>query len=139
MEISMDWKGGLKFAGTSRFGHQISTDASKKVGGAEEGYQPIELLLFGLAGCTGIDVVMIGKKMRQEIRGLNINISAKQRDEHPRGFESAHIEYIFKGKDLDPVRVKKMIELSEERYCSVSASLNGNVEITHSFRIEETD
>lgn len=137
MEINMDWQGGLKFTGKSRFGHQISTDGSKKIGGAEEGYQPLELLLFGLAGCTGIDVIMIGQKMRQEITGLKLNIKAQQREEHPRAFTKAHIEYIFSGKNLDQAKIEKMVDLSEERYCSVSASMKEVVRITHSIIIEE--
>ena len=137
MEINMDWQGGLKFSGTSRFGHGISIDAAKKVGGNEDGYLPMELVPFSLAGCTGIDVICIGRKMRQEITKLKINIKAEQRDEHPRSFTKAHIEYIFTGKNLEPGKVEKMITLSEERYCSVSASMSGNVEITHSYRIVE--
>ena len=137
MKISMDWKKGLKFTGQSRFGHEISTDGAKKVGGAEEGYQPMELLLFGLAGCTGIDVVMIAKKMRQDITDFKIEIDGEQKEEHPRAFIKAHINYLFKGKNLDPALIEKAINLSEERYCSVSASMKDVVEITHSFKIEE--
>ncbi len=137
MEINMDWQGGLKFGGTSRFGHRISIDAAKKVGGNEDGYLPMELVLFSLVGCTGIDVICIAQKMRQEVNKLKINIKAEQRDEHPRSFTKAHIEYIFTGKNLEPAKVEKMIALSEERYCSVSASMSGNVEITSSYRIVE--
>ena len=107
MNISMDWKGGLKFTGTSRFGHEISTDGSKKVGGGEAGYQPLELLLFGLAGCSGIDVVLIAQKMKQEITGLEIKIKAEQKEEHPRFITKAHIEYIFTGKGLDTDKLEK--------------------------------
>lgn len=137
MKINMDWQGGLKFSGTSRFGQEISIDGAKKVGGNEDGYMPMELVLFALIGCTGIDVICIGQKMRQEVNKLKINIKAEQRDEHPRSFTKAHIEYIFTGKNLEPGKVEKMITLSEERYCSVSASMSGNVEITHSYRIVE--
>jgi putative redox protein len=133
----MDWKGGLKFAGTSRFGHEISTDGSKKAGGSEEGYQPLELLLFGLAGCSGIDVVLIAQKMKQEVTGLHIQIEAEQKEEHPRFITKAHIEYIFTGKGLKKEMLEKAAVLSEERYCSVGTTLAGVTKITHSITINE--
>lgn len=137
MEINMDWQGGFKFSGDTLYGHTISTDASKKVGGAEDGYQPLELLIFGLAGCTGIDVVMIAEKMKQKITSLKIKIKADQREEHPRVFAKAHIEYLFTGENLDPKKLERIIELSEEKYCSASATLAGVTRITHSFKILE--
>jgi putative redox protein len=133
----MDWKGDLKFTGISRFGHEISTDGSKKVGGSEEGYQPLELLLFGLAGCSGIDVVLIAGKMKQEITGLKIQIGAEQKEEHPRFITKAHIEYIFSGKGLKMDMLEKAVTLSEERYCSVGTTMAGVTKITHSITINE--
>lgn len=137
MNISMDWQGGLKFTGTSRFGHEISTDGSKKAGGSEDGYQPLELLLFGLAGCTGIDVVLIAQKMKQEISGLKINIEAEQKEDHPRFISKANIEYVFTGKHLKPEMLEKAIALSEEKYCSVGTTLAGVTKITHTCKIIE--
>ncbi|MEE9441936.1 MAG: OsmC family protein [candidate division Zixibacteria bacterium] len=132
MNIEMNWRGGYKFSGQSMYGHEISTDASKKIGGAEDGYQPLELLMFGLAGCTGIDVVLIAGKMKQEITDFRIKIEAEQREESPRAFIKAHIEYIFEGKNLDRNKLEKAIKLSDEKYCSASATLKGVTEITHS-------
>lgn len=137
MKISMDWKGGLKFTGTSRFGHEITTDGSKKAGGEEAGYQPPELMLFGLAGCTGIDVVLIAQKMKQEINALTINIDAEQKDDHPKFITRANIEYIFTGKNLDKAKLEHAIQLSQERYCSVSNTMSGVTKITHSITINE--
>ena len=137
MKIRMDWKGGMKFTGTSRFGHEISTDGSKKVGGSEEGFQPLELLLFGLAGCTGIDVVLIAEKMKQEITDLSVNIEAEQNEEHPKFITKAHIEYVFTGKNLKPEMLERAVNLSEEKYCSVGTTLSGVTKITHSIKIEK--
>lgn len=137
MKISMDWKGGLKFTGTSRFGHEITTDGSKKAGGEEAGYQPTELMLFGLAGCTGIDVVLIAQKMKQEVNALIINIDAEQKDSHPKFVTRANIEYIFTGKNLDEAKLEQAIELSQERYCSVSNTMAGVTKITHTITINE--
>lgn len=137
MNISMDWKGGLKFAGISRFGHAISTDGSKQAGGNEDGYQPLELLLFGLAGCTGIDVLLIAQKMKQEITGLKINIEAEQKEDYPRFITKAHVEYAFTGRSLNPEMLNKAITLSQEKYCSVGTTLAGVTKITHSVKINE--
>lgn len=137
MNINMDWQGGLKFTGKSQFGHEISTDGSKKAGGMEDGYQPLELLLFALAGCTGIDVVLIAEKMKQEITGLSINLNAQQKDEHPRFITKANIEYIFTGKNLKQEMLERAISLSEEKYCSVGTTLSGVTKITHTIKIIE--
>lgn len=132
MNIEMNWQGGFKFSGQSMYGHEISTDASKKIGGAEDGYQPLELLMYGLAGCTGIDVVLIAEKMKQEITDFKIKIDAVQREESPRAFTKAHIEYTFEGNNLDRAKLERAIKLSEEKYCSASATLSGITKITHS-------
>lgn len=137
MNISMDWKGGLKFTGISRFGHEISTDGSKKAGGGEAGYQPAELLLFGLAGCTGIDVVLIAQKMRQDVTALAIHIESEQKEDHPKFITRANIEYVFTGKNLDKAKLEQAIKLSQERYCSVSNTIAGVTKITHSITINE--
>jgi putative redox protein len=137
VDIRMDWQGGLKFTGVSRFGHTITTDGSKQAGGNEEGYQPVELLMFALAGCTGIDMVSIGQKMRMEITGVSVQVSYQQREEHPRAIATAHLDYRITGKGLDPAKVERAIQLSEEKYCSVGATLAGVTKITHSFSITE--
>jgi putative redox protein len=137
VNVSMDWQKGLKFSGRSAFGHEISTDGSKQAGGQEDGYKPPELLLFGLAGCTGIDVVVIAEKMSQEITGLKINVSADQREEFPKAFNKIHLEYIVTGKNIDPDKLENIITLSEEKYCSVGSTLNGVARITHSYKIVE--
>ncbi len=133
----MDWKGGLKFTGISRFGHEITTDGSKKAGGEEAGYQPPELLLFGLAGCTGIDVVLIAQKMKQDVTGLTIHIESEQKEDHPKFITRVNIVYAFSGKNLDEAKLERAIQLSQERYCSVSNTLAGVTKITHSITINE--
>lgn len=131
----MTWQDGFKFTGQTLFGHEISTDASIKAGGQEDGYQPLELLLFSLAGCTGVDVIMIAKKMRLEIDSLSISVKADQREESPRAFTSGHIKYAFTGNNLNPAKLERIIKLSEEKYCSASATLSGVMKISHSFTI----
>ncbi|MEZ5357322.1 MAG: OsmC family protein [Candidatus Zixiibacteriota bacterium] len=137
MNLEMNWTGGFKFTGTSIYGHEISTDASKKIGGNEDGYQPLELMMFSVMGCTGIDFVDIGKKMRLEITDLKIKVSAEQAEEAPRYFTKVHLDYAVVGKNLDPKKVERVIQLSQEKYCSAAATISGKSELSYSFTIEE--
>jgi len=133
----MKWAGGIRFEGTSGFGHPIVMDGSKKAGGNESGYQATELVLFALAGCTGIDVVKILEKMRQELTGVEIEVNGYQPDEYPKPYNKIEIKYIFKGKNLDKNKIEKAINLSEDKYCMVSLSLKGVARITSSYEIIE--
>jgi len=138
MKARMQWSGGLKFTGKSAFGIEITTDGSRKAGGDEEGYKPTELLLFGIAGCTGIDVVRILEKQRQCLTGLEIEVTAHQNDEYPKPFHTVEVNYIAKGKNLDPARVAKAIELSESKYCVVSQTVQfpGKVKVSYEIKSE---
>jgi putative redox protein len=133
----MDWKGGLKFTGTSRYGHSITCDGSKKVGGEEDGYQPLELVVFALASCTGMDVISITNKMRQDITDLKVDAEVEQREDHPRFLTKAHITYHITGTNLDRAKIERAVELSEERYCVVGATISGITKITHTINITE--
>ena len=137
LEAKMKWGGGLKFEGVSGFGHSIVTDGSKKAGGDESGYKPPELVLFALAGCTGIDVVKILEKMRQELTGLEIQVKGYQPEEYPKPYNKIEVKYIFRGKNLDKDKVEKAIDLSENKYCMVSQSLKGMTRIITSYEIIE--
>ena len=137
IEAKVKWAGGLRFEGTSLFGHPIATDASLAAGGDENGYKPTELLFFGLAGCTGIDVVNILKKMRQELTGLEIEVKAFQPDEFPKPFNKIEVKYIFKGRNLDKSKVEQAIKLSEDKYCAVSQTLGGMAKLTSNYEIIE--
>lgn len=137
IEAKLKWTDGIRFEGTSAFGHKIATDGAKEAGGTENGHKPTELVLFGLAGCTGVDVVKILEKMRQEVTGIEIEVKAFQPDQYPKPFNRIEIHYIFTGKNLDEKKVEKAINLSEERYCVVSQSLKGMANITTTFKIIE--
>jgi putative redox protein len=104
-------------------------------GGYDAAIRPSELVLIGLAGCTGMDVISILRKKRQTVTGLEVVISAEQADEHPRAFRRLKVRYIVQGAGVDEAAVRRAIELSEEKYCSVGATLREPVEITSSFEI----
>jgi putative redox protein len=133
MDVKVEWKGGLRFEGTGPSGHTAVMDASREVGGDDSGPRPTETVLFALGGCTGIDVAMLLKKMRQQVSGITLNISAQREEEDPRKFTDIHIAYEISGTDLDEAKVQRAVSLSSEKYCSVLHSLNAN--ITTSYRI----
>ena len=131
----MKWAGGLKFEGTSAFGHKITTDGGKPAGGQESGYKPTELMFFGLAGCAGIDVVSIMEKMRQKISTLEIEVVAHQDDDYPRPFHTVEVKFIVRGEDIDPDKLARAIALSEEKYCAVSQTIQIPAKVTTSYEI----
>ena len=93
LKAKMEWKGNYKFEGLSTFGHKIITDAGKAAGGEEAGYKPPELILYGIAGCTGIDIVRLMKKQRQEMTSLEIEVTAYNQEECPKPFHTFEIKY----------------------------------------------
>ncbi|MBZ2175779.1 OsmC family protein [Schnuerera sp. xch1] len=104
-------------------GHNFITDASEKIGGNNLGPRPKKLLLAGLIGCTGIDIMSILKKMKVELEDFKIQVEANNTEEHPKVYENIHLFYKFKGKDLPRKKIEKAVHLSQERYCGVTAML----------------
>lgn len=103
-------------------GHKIVLDADENFGGENRGARPKPLMLLALAGCTGMDVVSLLKKMRVEIRDFNVKVSGHLTEEHPKQFDRMHVVYEFWGKNLAKDKIEKAVNLSEERYCGVSAT-----------------
>jgi len=135
MTTRMHWKGGMQFGATGQFGHAITTDISLAGGGQEGGYKPTELLFWGMAACTGVDVVRILQKQRQELAGLEIEITAEQPDDYPKPFQNIQIRYIFRGRNLDPKKLRQAVELSESKYCSVGQTIRRETAITSHIEI----
>ncbi len=125
----------MKFEGTSAFGHTIVTDGARKSGGEEAGYKPTELLLFGIAGCTGIDVVCIMEKQRQRLTALEIEIAAYQDEKYPKPFHTIEVKYVARGENLDAKKLARAIEMSESKYCVVSQTIMNETRITSSYEI----
>jgi putative redox protein len=125
----------MKFMAEAPSGHMIPMDAAKENGGDDSAARPGELTLVALGGCTGFDVVSILTKMRVNLDTLEIIVDGEQRDEYPRVWTKLHLKYILKGKDIDESKVKKAIELSEEKYCFVSAMLSKTAELTWEYEI----
>ncbi len=128
---------GMEFRGTSGTGHRITMDADQPVGGRNAGLRPMEMLLVGFGGCTGMDVISILRKKRQNVTGLEMNVKGEQQDDYPHIFKEVHIEYVVKGKGVEQQAVERSIQLSLDKYCSVGATLAKTGTITHSYRIVE--
>lgn len=128
MKTTTIWKSGQAFD---------SFQANAKIEiDAEAGFSPKALLLTGLAGCTGIDVVDVLEKMRVPFADLKVEVEADQTEEHPRVFKDIHINYIIKTEEENRSKVKKAIDLSLEKYCGVAAMLKKNSSIKYIITIQ---
>ena len=137
MNAKAIWKGGMAFTGVNDEGYLLPMDASAKVGGQDLGFRPLQLLAIGLAGCTGMDVISILQKKRQEVTGFNVTAEVERANEHPKVFSKIILTYAIKGKNLDPQAVERAVELSETKYCGAQAMLGKTAEITHKIVLEE--
>jgi putative redox protein len=122
------WKSGQAF-------DSFQDNAKIEIDG-KAGFSPKSLLLTGLAGCSGIDVVEVLEKMRVPFADFKIEVEADQTDEHPRVFKDIHINYIIRTEEANRNKVKKAIDLSLDKYCGVSAMLKKNSKINYTITIQ---
>lgn len=132
--VNTSWKGNMQFNALVS-GHNVPMDASPEFGGQDAGSRPKELLLAAIAGCTGMDVVELLRKMRVDVQDFDLEVSAEVSEDHPKVYTQLHIIYKLKGKDIDPAKVKKAVDISQEKYCGVSAMLRKTMEITYEIKI----
>ncbi|MGB8253649.1 MAG: OsmC family protein [Anaerolineaceae bacterium] len=137
MDAKVTWKQRLSFDGTATSGFSLPLGSRPEVGGDNDGFRPMELLLIGLAGCTAMDVISIMMKKKQEILSFEVNVHADRREEHPQVFTHATIEYRLQGKSIDHEAMERAVELSETKYCSAQAMLGKAFPIDRKITIEE--
>jgi putative redox protein len=113
-------------------------DGPEEFGGSNAATRPKDLLLVALAGCTGSDIVSILKKKRVALHDFHVDITAEVAEAHPKVFTSIHLDFFFRGAGIKAADVERAIDLSETKYCTVSAMLRPAVKLTHSYRIEDT-
>lgn len=130
MKLTTQWKGGLGFDSTIG-PHTVRTDARVSAGGEYSGPTPKELVLAGLCGCTGIDVALIVKKMRQEMESLEIDAEAEQSDGNPAVFTRIKLIYCAKGANLTADKLKQAVDFSQSKYCGVSAMIAKTAKIEY--------
>jgi len=138
MNTTIKWNGDMAFSSTTPSGHELKMDASEEVGGKNTGARPTELLLNAVAGCTGIDIISILKKMRLDPTSFSMDVEGDRADDHPKRFTKIHIHYTLEG-DLPEDKVIRAIELSTEKYCSVSHSLNAEITVSYSLNGERKE
>lgn len=136
MTMTATWTGGMRFVYESQTGHGLLTDAPEAAGGGNTAATPIELLILGLIGCTGVDVASILTKMKEPLEGLKVTAETERAEDHPKVYTKIHLTYHVKGS-VNVKKLERAINLSENRYCSASAMLSKTAEITHEYLIEE--
>lgn len=124
------------FVGTTPSGHAqvIETDAMRS-----SAPTPMELILLALGSCTGVDVISILKKKRQQVSDYRIEVTGRRRKDHPRSYTRLEVKHILRGRQLSAQAVASAIELSETKYCSVAATLRGSAEIVSTYEIVEDE
>ena len=132
--VDTTWKGNMLFDANVS-GHHVMMDAVPAVGGEDKGSRPKELMLASLAGCSGMDVVSILKKMRVPITGLEIRVEAEVTEEHPKHYDKMHVIYAFTGQDLQLEQLTKAVELSQDRYCGVAFVYKKAMELTYEIKM----
>src|SRR3972149_583008 len=139
VDVNVHWTGDMQFVGESvDTGHSLVMDADKEHGGKNSGFRPMHLLLVALGGCTGMDVISVMKKKRQEVTALTINIGGERRViEEPHVYTRISVEYVFKGNKLSDAAVERAVKLSEENFLSVLKPPGPQKPVQTSWRISE--
>jgi putative redox protein len=128
---------GMRFDAEAGSGHHVTLDAAEHGGGQNAGFRPMEMLLVGLAGCTGMDVISILRKKRQRVTAYEVHVAGIRAEDHPMVFVEITVEHIITGHQVQPEAVARAVQLSEERYCGAGAMLGKVARLTHTFRILE--
>jgi len=131
------WIEKRQFVGTDSSKHSVVMSSQDEENGI--GMSPSQLLLVALGGCTGYDVVDILEKKRQRLTGLEMVVTGGQEPDPPRAYRKIHVQYVVRGRGLREKAVRDAIEISEQKYCSVAATLRGAAEVTYDYTIVEED
>jgi putative redox protein len=123
MKATVQWKENMTFVGLPDSGFSVQMDADAYFGGTNNGVRPMEMVALGLAGCTGMDVISILQKKRQQVTQFEVRVNAPRSPDHPKVFTNALITYIVTGKSVDETAVLRSIELSITKYCPVQFML----------------
>ncbi len=139
MDATVTLVDGMAFRAVGPSGHAIMLDAVPEAGGQGNGAGPLELVLLGLGGCTGMDVISMLRKMRQDVTGYEVRLESVRATEHPKVFTSIVVEHVVRGRGLNPGSVRRAVELSATQYCPVAAMLGKTVAITPRYRVIDED
>ena len=137
MNANVTWKEGLSFSGRADSGFSVSLGTDPQLGGANDGFRPLELMAVSLAGCTAMDVISILRKKQQDVRAFDVNVHADQAQEFPKVFTRTLITYIVTGHGVDETALRRSIELSATKYCPAQAMLGKVVPMELCYEIYE--
>lgn len=137
MQAKVRWDGKLGFYGVSGSNHAVTMDVTKENGGNGTAPSPMELVLLGLAGCSGIDVALIIEKKRLNVRDFEVLVEAERTTEYPQVFSKVEMTFVFEGEDLSRKGLEDAVRLSLDKYCSVAGMVNKTAEITWTVEIRE--
>ena len=138
-EIKIKWAGDDQFVASDEKGHSVVMDIPVEKGGGGTGFRPSDLLPVALGGCSAVDVVRILQKKRQDLKSMEVTVGWEQEQEFPQYFKKIHLSYRIVGMGIKKEAVERAIELSEEKYCSVGATLKPRAEISSSYVIDELE
>ena len=124
MKATVQWKENMTFVGLPDSGFPVQMDADTSLGGTNQGVRPMEMIALGLAACTGMDVISILRKKRQQVTQFEVRVNAPRSPEYPKVFTSARITYIVAGKKIEKTALLRSIELSMTKYCPVQVMLS---------------
>ncbi len=128
--VTTHWKKNLLFKSDNPLGETLLMDTSEEGGGNAVGLSPKALMLSSLAGCSGLDVISILKKMKVTPENFEIKVEGELTEEHPRYYKKVKVDYHFYGKDLDQKKIKKAVDLSVTKYCGVMEMFRQFAEVT---------
>ena len=137
MKARAKWVEGMAFMGEAGSGHSVIMDGAPEYGGRNIGIRPMEMLLIGLAGCTGFDVVQILKKGREAVTGCEVEVEAERATEDPKVFTKIHLAYRISGRGLSQAKAERAVTLSKEKYCSASIMLGATAQMSTSLVVIE--
>ena len=139
MKATVKWLDNMSFVGESESGHSVVMDGPPDSGGRNMGVRPMEMVLLGMGGCTAFDLVLILQRQRQQVIDCRVELDADRADDVPKVFTRIHVHYVVTGKGLDDKKVARAVEMTAEKYCSVSIMLAQSVDITHDYEIVEAE
>lgn len=133
--VTVELQDAMTFLGTDEAGLSIAMDAAADSGGRGLGPSPMRVLAMALGGCTGMDVIAMLRKMRQDVTAYRVNVGGPRAETHPQVFTAMAVEHVVQGRGLNVASVHRAIELSATRYCPASAMLGKATTVTHAYRV----
>jgi len=129
VEVKTTWKGNMQFESTNPGGN-LMIDGGSENDDNRDGYRPKALMLSSLAGCSGLDIVSLLKKMRAEVENIELDVIANLTEEYPKYYDKVHVMYKFYGSSFKKDKIIKAVRLSEEKYCGVMEMFRQFAEVT---------